>query len=121
MATSILGTETHYASVRVFISIELFIYIYLARTPEIGQGLRRILSCRSCKPEQTVYIKKNTTLLFVINYNEEQTIFFQLNKKHEHFSIQLSQLIQPSINFIYRRTAHSNAINYVVNFNQFYK
>ena len=30
------------------------IYIYnLARTPEIGQGLGRILSCGACKPEQT--------------------------------------------------------------------
>ena len=29
------------------------IYIYLARTPEIGQGLGRILSCAARKPEQT--------------------------------------------------------------------
>ena len=29
------------------------IYIYLARTPGIGQGLGRILSCGACKPEQT--------------------------------------------------------------------
>ena len=29
------------------------IYIYLARTPEIGQGLGRILSCGARKPEQT--------------------------------------------------------------------
>ena len=28
-------------------------YIYLARTPEIGQGLGRILSCGARKPEQT--------------------------------------------------------------------
>ena len=31
-----------------------YIYsIYLARTPEIGQGLGRILSCGARKPEQT--------------------------------------------------------------------
>ena len=29
------------------------IYIYLARTPEIGQGLGRTLSCGARKPEQT--------------------------------------------------------------------
>ena len=29
-------------------------YIYLARTPEIGQGLGRILSCGARKPEQTL-------------------------------------------------------------------
>ena len=29
------------------------IYIYLARTPEIGQGLGRILSCGARKPEHT--------------------------------------------------------------------
>ena len=29
------------------------VYIYLARTPEIGQGLGRILSCGARKPEQT--------------------------------------------------------------------
>ena len=31
----------------------IYIYIYLARTPEIGQGLGRILSCGARKPEQT--------------------------------------------------------------------
>ena len=31
----------------------LHLYIYLARTPEIGQGLGRILSCGARKPEQT--------------------------------------------------------------------
>ena len=31
----------------------LKVYIYLARTPEIGQGLGRILSCGARKPEQT--------------------------------------------------------------------
>ena len=31
----------------------VYIYIYLARTPEIGQGLGRILSCGARKPEQT--------------------------------------------------------------------
>ena len=31
----------------------IYIYIYLARTPGIGQGLGRILSCGACKPEQT--------------------------------------------------------------------
>ena len=30
-----------------------YIYIYLARTPEIGQGLGRILSCGVRKPERT--------------------------------------------------------------------
>ena len=30
-----------------------YIYIYLERTPEIGQGLERILSCGARKPEQT--------------------------------------------------------------------
>ena len=29
------------------------LYIILARTPEIGQGLGRILSCGARKPEQT--------------------------------------------------------------------
>ena len=29
------------------------LYIYLARTPEIGQGLGRFLSCGARKPEQT--------------------------------------------------------------------
>ena len=29
------------------------LYIYLARTPELGQGLGRILSCGARKPEQT--------------------------------------------------------------------
>ena len=29
------------------------IYISLARTPEIGQGVGRILSCGARKPEQT--------------------------------------------------------------------
>ena len=29
------------------------LYIYLARTPEIGQGLGRILSCGARKPGQT--------------------------------------------------------------------
>ena len=29
-------------------------YIILARTPEIGQGLGRILSCGARKPEQTL-------------------------------------------------------------------
>ena len=33
--------------------MRLHIYIYLARTPEIGQGLGRILSCGARKPEQT--------------------------------------------------------------------
>ena len=33
--------------------LTLNIYIYLARTPEIGQGLGRILSCGARKPEQT--------------------------------------------------------------------
>ena len=33
--------------------VALYIYIYLARTPEIGQGLGRILSCGARKPEQT--------------------------------------------------------------------
>ena len=28
-------------------------YVYLARTPEIGQGLGRILSCGARKPDQT--------------------------------------------------------------------
>ena len=32
---------------------KVYIYIYLARTPEIGQGLGRILSCGARKPEQT--------------------------------------------------------------------
>ena len=34
---------------------KLFGYIIynLARTPEIGQGLGRILSCGACKPERT--------------------------------------------------------------------
>ena len=31
----------------------IYIYIYLARTPEIGQGLGRILSCGARKQEQT--------------------------------------------------------------------
>ena len=31
-----------------------YIYIYLARTPEIGQGLGRILSCGARKPEQAI-------------------------------------------------------------------
>ena len=38
--------------------IELYIYIYLARTPEIGQGLGRILSCGARKPEQTYRISQ---------------------------------------------------------------
>ena len=29
------------------------LYIYLAQTPEIGQGLGRILNCGARKPEQT--------------------------------------------------------------------
>ena len=33
--------------------IEHFIIISLARTPEIGQGVGRILSCGARKPEQT--------------------------------------------------------------------
>ena len=32
---------------------KIYIYIYLARTPEIGQGLGRILRCGARKPEQT--------------------------------------------------------------------
>ena len=32
---------------------DIYIYIYLARIPEIGQGLGRILSCGARKPEQT--------------------------------------------------------------------
>ena len=31
----------------------MIIYTYLARTPDIGQGLGRILSCGARKPEQT--------------------------------------------------------------------
>ena len=34
------------------IEASICIYIYLARTPEIGQGLGRILSCGARKPEQ---------------------------------------------------------------------
>ena len=44
-------------SVILLMSLQKYIsniYIYnLARTPEIGQGLGRILSCVACKPEQT--------------------------------------------------------------------
>ena len=36
-----------------FEDIYIYIYIYLARTPEIGQGLGRVLSCGARKPEQT--------------------------------------------------------------------
>ena len=35
-----------------FMTLILYIY-YLARTPEIGQGLGRILSCGARKQEQT--------------------------------------------------------------------
>ena len=31
----------------------LDIHTYLAQTPEIGQGVGRILSCKARKPEQT--------------------------------------------------------------------
>ena len=33
--------------------IHTYIHTYLAQTPEIGQGLGRILSCGARKPEQT--------------------------------------------------------------------
>ena len=42
------------AKKKLIISIsKRIIYIYLARTPEIGQGLGRILSCGARNPEQT--------------------------------------------------------------------
>ena len=49
----VLGLERF----RVFVLKLLYyiykVYLYMARTPEIGQGLGRILSCGACKPEQT--------------------------------------------------------------------
>ena len=43
--------------VRIFLQnmtvLSKYSFIYLARTPGIGQGLGRILSCGACKPEQT--------------------------------------------------------------------
>ena len=40
-------------SIKIIFGYHVNIYIYLARTPEIGQGLGRILSCGARKPEQT--------------------------------------------------------------------
>ena len=45
LTTSYVSLNLHYET--------SYIYIYLARTPEIGQGLGRILSCGARKPEQT--------------------------------------------------------------------
>ena len=38
---------------QLYSTLKIIFYIYLARTPEIGQGLGRILSCGARKPEQT--------------------------------------------------------------------
>ena len=60
MSAEITGIEKHLIEICVILLKTLssrykiiYIYIYLARTPEIGQGLGRILSCGARKPEQT--------------------------------------------------------------------
>ena len=44
---------SNYASKIISNMPQCFVIISLARTPEIGQGLGRILSCGARKPEQT--------------------------------------------------------------------
>ena len=44
----------------------IFLNIILARTPKIGQGLGRILSCGARKPEQT---KMDLRLLWTPNHH----------------------------------------------------
>ena len=50
-------------AVSQFLSTYLKLYIYLARTPEIGQGLGRILSYGARKPEPTYLKLRNIKLV----------------------------------------------------------
>ena len=51
-------------AINQFLEFIVFIYIILARTPEIGQGLGRILSCGACKLTWTYdYCGLRTTTL----------------------------------------------------------
>ena len=55
----------------------LYIYIYLARTPEIGQGLGRILSCGARKPEQTY-----SSIRAPLNRISSKTTYAQVTKSN---------------------------------------
>ena len=48
-----MGSQMKFIKYETNLLCPVGIYIYLARTPEIGQGLERILSCGARKPEQT--------------------------------------------------------------------
>ena len=54
-----------------YISDFNYIYIYLARTPEIGQGLGCILSCGARKPEQTQILITFQYLIACCTQNQE--------------------------------------------------